>query len=55
MLNIAVQQNYSNHQYQQLKPGSTHQYETRSECSILFEVDGPYKAMVKQISWNMIA
>ena len=45
MLNAAVHSNFSNHQYQQLNP-SIRSYEKRSECSIFFEVDGPYRCMV---------
>lgn len=44
VLNKMVHDRYSNHQYQNLvSPGV---YETRSECSIYFEVDGPYLAML---------
>ena len=47
MLNAAVHHNFTNHQYQTLteKDGKK-QYDTRSECSIFFEVDGPYRCMV---------
>jgi len=48
MLNAAIHHNFTNHQYQTLtttKDG-TKQYDTRSECSIFFEVDGPYRCMV---------
>ncbi|CUG92135.1 DNA polymerase epsilon catalytic subunit, putative [Bodo saltans] len=44
MLNKDVQDIYSNHQYQEFK--GIGEYETRSECSIYFEVDGPYLAMI---------
>ena len=43
MLNADVHDNFTNHQYQSLKGGS---YETKSECSIFFELDGPYRAMI---------
>ncbi|KAF0723385.1 hypothetical protein Ae201684_017725 [Aphanomyces euteiches] len=43
MLNAAVQENFTNHQYQDSANG---QYQMRSECSIFFELDGPYKCMV---------
>jgi len=46
MLNADVHDNYTNHQYQALKDPATQQYDTQSECSIFFEVDGPYRAMV---------
>lgn len=45
MLNADVHDNFTNHQYQSLK-GSGQTYETRSECSIYFELDGPYRAMI---------
>jgi DNA polymerase epsilon subunit 1 len=49
MLNADVHERYTNHQYQDLvstpgKPGKT--FASRSECSIYFELDGPYKAMI---------
>ncbi|KEG13670.1 putative DNA polymerase epsilon catalytic subunit [Trypanosoma grayi] len=44
VLNKMVHDDYSNHQYQTcVSPGV---YERRSECSIYFEVDGPYLAML---------
>ena len=44
---IDVHDRYTNHQYQDLQqPEANRQYRTRSECSIFFELDGPYKAMV---------
>ena len=46
MLNADVHKNFSNHQYQTLKNPTTGVYETKSECSIFFEVDGPYRCMV---------
>jgi DNA polymerase epsilon subunit 1 len=45
MLNADVAERYTNHQYQDLIAG-TKRYAVRSECSIFFELDGPYKAMV---------
>lgn len=45
MLNVGLHENYTNPQYQ-TKIGNTLEYETKSECSIFFEVDGPYQAMV---------
>jgi DNA polymerase epsilon subunit 1 len=46
MLNTDVHKNYTNHQYQTLVDPRTLQYATHSECSIYFEVDGPYRCMV---------
>ena len=46
MLNADVHDNFTNHQYQTLKDPSTGSYETKSECSIFFELDGPYRCMV---------
>jgi DNA polymerase epsilon subunit 1 len=46
MLNHLVHARYTNHQYQALVDPSTHKYETNSENSIFFEVDGPYRAMI---------
>ncbi|MBW0474880.1 hypothetical protein O181_014595 [Austropuccinia psidii MF-1] len=45
MLNHLVHQKFTNHQYHQLNPQSK-LYEIRSENSIFFELDGPYKAMI---------
>ncbi|KAK6537956.1 DNA polymerase epsilon catalytic subunit [Orbilia ellipsospora] len=46
MLNHLVHDNFTNHQYQELKDPAKFKYETHSENSIFFEVDGPYKAMI---------
>ncbi|XP_071932173.1 DNA polymerase epsilon catalytic subunit A-like [Coffea arabica] len=46
MLNVDVARNNTNDQYQTLKDPITRTYTTHSECSIEFEVDGPYKAMI---------
>jgi DNA polymerase epsilon subunit 1 len=56
MLNADVHDRYTNHQYQDLHHTSggsgsdgkkrAPSYSTHSECSIFFELDGPYKAMV---------
>jgi DNA polymerase epsilon subunit 1 len=46
MLNHLVHARYTNHQYQALVDPSTYKYETNSENSIFFEVDGPYRAMI---------
>ena len=45
MLNAAVHNNFSNHQYQHYNK-DIGTFQTRSECSIFFEVDGPYRCMV---------
>ncbi|PYH41908.1 DNA polymerase epsilon catalytic subunit POL2 [Aspergillus saccharolyticus JOP 1030-1] len=46
MLNHLVHGSYTNHQYQTLVDPSAFRYETHSDNSIFFEVDGPYKAMI---------
>lgn len=46
MLNVDVAINNTNDQYQTLDDPVNKTYTTHSECSIEFEVDGPYKAMI---------
>ena len=46
MLNADVHDKFTNHQYQTLVDPERGTYKTRSECSIYFEVDGPYRAMI---------
>ncbi|EON97350.1 putative dna polymerase epsilon protein [Phaeoacremonium minimum UCRPA7] len=46
MLNHLVHARFTNHQYQTLTDEKTFKYETHSDNSIFFEVDGPYKAMI---------
>ncbi|XP_061359270.1 DNA polymerase epsilon catalytic subunit A-like [Gastrolobium bilobum] len=46
MLNVDVAINNTNDQYQTLTDPIRKTYTTQSECSIEFEVDGPYKAMI---------
>ena len=46
MLNIMVQDYFTNDQYQELVDQENLVYEQRSENSIFFEVDGPYRAMI---------
>ena len=46
MLNADVHDHFTNHQYQTLIDSEKLTYESRSECSIFFEVDGPYRCMV---------
>lgn len=46
ILNADVAESQTNHQYQDLVDPEHLQYHTSSRCSIEFEVDGPYLAMV---------
>ncbi|KAK8403806.1 hypothetical protein O3P69_000115 [Scylla paramamosain] len=46
MLNVMVKDHYTNHQYHDLVDPENLEYSVRSENSIFFEVDGPYKAMI---------
>jgi DNA polymerase epsilon subunit 1 len=46
MLNHLVHDKFTNHQYQTLTDPQTFKYETHSDNSIFFEVDGPYRAMI---------
>lgn len=46
MLNFRVHQKFTNHQYQDLVDPDTFKYKTKSDNSIFFEVDGPYRAMI---------
>ncbi|XP_065196318.1 DNA polymerase epsilon catalytic subunit A-like [Sycon ciliatum] len=46
MLNVMVQDHFTNDQYHKLIDGERLIYETHSENSIFFEVDGPYRAMI---------
>ncbi|KAJ3375373.1 DNA polymerase epsilon catalytic subunit [Allomyces arbusculus] len=46
MLNHLVYGKFTNHQYQSRKDRASDEWEIRSENSILFEVDGPYRAMI---------
>ncbi|CAB4027313.1 DNA polymerase epsilon catalytic subunit A, partial [Paramuricea clavata] len=46
MLNIMVKNYFTNDQYQELVDREDIRYTIRSENSIFFEVDGPYKAMI---------
>jgi len=46
MLNAACHDEFTNHQYQTLVDPAKGIYKTHSECSIFFEVDGPYRCMV---------
>ncbi|TPX58573.1 DNA-directed DNA polymerase [Powellomyces hirtus] len=46
MLNHLVHDQFTNHQYQQLEDKGKKTYSTRSENTIFFEVDGPYRAMI---------
>ena len=46
MLNHLVHAKFTNHQYQTLTDPTTYRYETHSDNTIFFEVDGPYRAMI---------
>ncbi|MCJ1404631.1 DNA polymerase epsilon catalytic subunit [Xylographa trunciseda] len=46
MLNHLVHGKFTNHQYQELVNSKTFKYETHSDNTIFFEVDGPYRAMI---------
>ncbi|KAI4239044.1 MAG: hypothetical protein L6R40_005630 [Gallowayella cf. fulva] len=46
MLNHLVHGKFTNHQYQELVDPATFRYETHSDNTIFFEVDGPYRAMI---------
>ena len=46
MLNVMVKDHFTNDQYQELVDPDSLVYEQRSENSIFFEVDGPYRAMI---------
>jgi len=46
MLNVMLAENNTNNQYATLKDPEKRVYETSSEMSIEFEVDGPYQAMI---------
>ncbi|KAL8972815.1 MAG: hypothetical protein Q9183_000342 [Haloplaca sp. 2 TL-2023] len=46
MLNHLVHGRFTNHQYQELVDPATFRYETHSDNTIFFEVDGPYRAMI---------
>ena len=46
MLNHLVHDRFTNHQYQELVDPKAFKYETHSDNTIFFEVDGPYRAMI---------
>ena len=46
MLNVMVQDHFTNEQYQELVDLENLVYEQRRENSIFFEVDGPYRSMI---------
>ncbi|CAD8196556.1 unnamed protein product [Paramecium octaurelia] len=46
ILNELVYEKYKNNQYQWLKDPNSFEYGIRSEMSIFFEVDGPYRCMI---------
>ena len=47
MLNVMVASHNTNNQYQTLVDPAARAYETSSQMSIEFEVDGPYKVMAE--------
>lgn len=46
MLNHLVHAKFTNHQYQTLVDPTAFKYQTHSDNTIFFEVDGPYRAMI---------
>lgn len=46
IFNILIHEKYANTQYQDLADPKTLKYDTRTEMSIFFEIDGPYRAMI---------
>jgi DNA polymerase epsilon subunit 1 len=46
MCNVLIYDKYANRQYQTLVDKKNHLYETRTEMSVFFEIDGPYRCMV---------
>ncbi len=54
VLNVMVAQHNTNDQYQTLVDPAAKRYETSSEMSIEFEVDGPYKvwSWIALLRWN---
>ncbi len=46
MLNHLVHGRFTNHQYQELVDPEIFRYETHSDNTIFFEIDGPYRAMI---------
>lgn len=52
MLNVMVAEHNTNDQYQTLVDPVKHTYETSSQMSIEFEVDGPYKVRMRCAAWH---
>jgi DNA polymerase epsilon subunit 1 len=46
MCNVLIYDKYANRQYQSLVDRKLRTYEQRTEMSVFFEIDGPYRAMV---------
>ena len=46
ILNILTYEKFQNKQYQRLTSPNSLKYDIKTEMSIFFEIDGPYKAMV---------
>lgn len=49
ILNVMVAKNNTNEQYQDLVDPAAKTYKTSSQMSIEFEVDGPYKVILRKI------
>jgi DNA polymerase epsilon subunit 1 len=46
MCNVLIYDKYANKQYQTLVDKDNKIYETRTEMSVFFEIDGPHRAMI---------
>lgn len=46
MCNVLIYDKYANKQYQTLTDKKSLSYEQRTEMSVFFEIDGPYRCMV---------
>jgi len=46
LLNRQTHKEFKNDQYQTLVDPHNLKYDIKSECTIFFEIDGPYKAMI---------
>jgi DNA polymerase epsilon subunit 1 len=46
MCNVLIYDKYANKQYQTLIDKKRREYETKTEMSVFFEIDGPYRCMV---------
>ncbi len=50
MCNVLIYDKYANRQYQSLVDPKLRTYEQRTEMSVFFEIDGPYRCMVSPAS-----